>query len=196
MKHRDVDNILNRDGLNIIPKPKELPIVIRFMLCFLSGFSPLLWVAFILVFLSYKLFGGNIVNLDLSIALLLVIFISGIYNFYQEVVSTSAVRVFKELLPPNCIVIRDGQSTVISSTQLVVGDLVQLESGTRVPADIRIISSSSLKLDKSLLTGENQPVELIGEQLDVAVPLLEARNIGKLVAIRIFVDMSYCYDIV
>ena len=68
-------------GPNSIPPPKELHIVLKFLLCFFTGFGPLLWIACFFVFLSWKPFGtapSNVYNLALAIALLLVIFISGI----------------------------------------------------------------------------------------------------------------------
>ena len=67
-------------GPNRIPPPKELHIVLKFMLCFFTGFGPLLWISCFFVFLSWQPFGippSNVYNLALAIALLLVIFISG-----------------------------------------------------------------------------------------------------------------------
>ena len=67
-------------GPNCIPPPKELHIVLKFILCFFTGFGPLLWIACFFVFLSWQPFGtppSNVYNLALAIALLLVIFISG-----------------------------------------------------------------------------------------------------------------------
>lgn len=58
------------------------------------------------------------------------------------------------MLPENTTVIRDGEACTIPSTQVVVGDIVQLSTGQRVPADMRVIKASNdLKFDKSVLTG-------------------------------------------
>ena len=67
-------------GPNVIAPPKELHIVFKFILCFVTGFCPLLWISCFFVFLSWQPFGtapSNVYNLALAIALLIVIFISG-----------------------------------------------------------------------------------------------------------------------
>lgn len=167
------------NGPNVLPKVKESPMFIKFLLCFTTGFAPLLWISFIFVFLSYEPFGtppSNQYNLDLAIALLVVIFLSGLFQFYQEVQTSIALSTFSNLVPPDCIVIRDKQDISISPSNLVVGDVVRLESGIRVPADIRIVSSADLKVDKSMLTGENEPVKLISDPVSKTTAMLQAVN--------------------
>eukprot|EP01042_Synura_sphagnicola_P000588 gene588-637_t len=85
---------------------------------------------------------------------------------------------FAALIPPDCVVVRDGKPTKISASELVVGDIVNLETGLRVPSDMRILSCSNLKIDKSMLTGESEPVRLTDEKVDAAVSMLEAPNMA------------------
>ena len=60
-----------------------------------------------------------------------------------------------DLVPENAVVLRDGTLTTIPSSELVVGDVVQLSTGQRVPADMRIVKASKdLKLDRAVLTGQ------------------------------------------
>lgn len=60
---------------------------------------------------------------------------------------------FKLLLPASCVVLRDCEERQIASEQLVVGDLVMISAGARIPADLRIIQSNGLKLETSAVTG-------------------------------------------
>ena len=139
-----------------MPKPKETPMLIKFILSFFNGFGPLLWIACFFVFLSWEPFGtppSNIYNLALAIVLLVVIVISGMFNFYQEIVTSQVMSNFQSMLPPMCVVTRDGKAISISPEQLVIGDIVTLQNGARIPSDVRILKSSNLKIDKSMLTG-------------------------------------------
>lgn len=65
---------------------------------------------------------------------------------------------FKNLVPQHAIVIRDGQKHTILADQLVVGDIVDVKGGDRIPADMRIIHSQGCKVDNSSLTGESEPL--------------------------------------
>jgi sodium/potassium-transporting ATPase subunit alpha len=105
-----------RYGKNSLPTPKERPLWIKFVLSFFSGFAPLLWVSTLFVFLSWEPFGtppSNIYNLALAIVLLIVIFISGMFSFYQEVTTSQVLGAFSKILPTECTVIRDGTQSVI-----------------------------------------------------------------------------------
>lgn len=65
---------------------------------------------------------------------------------------------FKNFIPPKCKVIRDGKTESIDALKIVVGDLIEIRMGDRIPADIRIVSSDEMKVDNSSLTGESEPL--------------------------------------
>jgi magnesium-transporting ATPase (P-type) len=135
---------LAKNGKNILPKAEVRPMWLTFVYCFTSGFSPLLLIAFAVVFITYIPFGvppSNIYNLALAIVLLVVVFISGLFTFVQEVLSTIALFSFQDMVSKDCIVIRDGSSQSIPRDKLVVGDIVLLGTGTKIPADVRIVSA-------------------------------------------------------
>ena len=71
----------------------------------------------------------------------------------QSAKSEALMEGFKNMLPSNSTVLRDGNFTQISPEKLVRGDVVQVISGEKVPADIRVISSNEMKVDNSALTG-------------------------------------------
>ncbi|MGQ9570859.1 MAG: cation-translocating P-type ATPase [Thermodesulfovibrionales bacterium] len=88
-----------------------------------------------------------------------VVILNAIIGYFQEYKAEESVRALRRMVVPKAKMIRDGREREIRSEELVPGDIVLLASGTRVPADIRIIHAIELKTDESLLTGESLPVE-------------------------------------
>ena len=141
----------------------------------------LLWVSSLLVFLSWKPFGTpptDIYNLALAVTLLIVIFITGLFNFYQEMETSHVLAGFSDLMPPTALVLRDGHLTEIEPSKIVTGDVIHLQSGCRVPADLRILRSLSLNMDKSMLTGESKGVVLTPDSVSATTSMLEAKNMA------------------
>ena len=94
---------------------------------------------------------------DTAVILLCVI-INVIIGFIQEGKAESAIEALKKMMVPESTVLRDGEKKVIPSRELVPGDIVLLESGNRVPADLRLFYTKNLSADESILTGESVPV--------------------------------------
>lgn len=92
-------------------------------------------------------------------AIFLVLFLNAIIGYYQESKADQAVDALASLSSPTCRVIRDGKRLEIDAMNLVPGDIVLLESGDRVPADIRLLDTSRLRIDESMLTGESSDVQ-------------------------------------
>lgn len=144
-----------------------------------GGFNFLMWIAFIVTILSYKPLNGTPPAFILGVAVLLMLVIIVSATFYA-VVDWNASRVMKSiksLIAEDAIVIRDGKQQTVPAADLVVGDLVMLSMGDRVPADMRIVQvSSDLKFDRSLLTGESDPV--IGSVHSTSQNALETHNLA------------------
>ena len=100
------------------------------------------------------------------------------FTFYQEYQSSRVLAGFKDLLPSSCIVVRDGQPARMPAAALTVGDLIRLEAGVRVPADMRVVQSAGLRIDKSMLTGEAEPVAVKAEPAGANTVMLEAPNMA------------------
>ena len=87
------------------------------------------------------------------------VIINAVIGYFQEYKAEQSVRALKKMLVPKAKVLRDGVEKEVNSEELVLGDIVFLYSGIRVPADVRLIHTSELKIDESILTGESLSVE-------------------------------------
>ncbi len=116
--------------------------------------------------------------LDSGVILFIVI-VNAIIGVVQENKAENALEALKNMNKPYCKVIRNGKTDNIPTEQLVPGDIVLLEAGDIIPADLRLISSASLKIDESALTGESVPVEKeFNVVLDANTPLGDRKNMA------------------
>ncbi|HIT91199.1 MAG TPA: cation-translocating P-type ATPase [Candidatus Merdenecus merdavium] len=110
--------------------------------------------------------------------ILVVIFINAVVGIIQEGKALKALEALKKMTSPTAFVKRDGAYVEIPANQLVPGDVVKLEAGRQVPADLRLISSASLKLEEAALTGESVPVEKDASfRAAKALPIGDRKNI-------------------
>lgn len=102
---------------------------------------------------------GNWGELFEPALILLIVILNAIMGVYQEGKAEKALDALKNMSAPHARVIRDGKESVIDAAALVPGDIIKLEAGDFVPADARLIHSTSLKSEESALTGESVPSE-------------------------------------
>lgn len=103
--------------------------------------------------------GKNYLDLVDSVLIVIIVLINAIIGLVQENKASHSLEALKNMNKPFAKVIRDGNIVKVKSEEIVVGDIVILEAGDFVPADIRLIESASLKIEESALTGESMPVE-------------------------------------
>ncbi|XP_039629560.1 potassium-transporting ATPase alpha chain 1 [Polypterus senegalus] len=173
--------VLERDGANELKPPKGTPEYVKFARQLAGGLQCLMWVAAVICFIAFGIqFAQEDLtsydNLYLAITLIAVVVVTGCFGYYQEFKSTNIIASFKNLVPQKATVFRDGQKSEINANQLVVGDLVEIKGGDRVPADVRIITAQGCKVDNSSLTGESEP-QSKGPECTHENPL-ETRNIA------------------
>uniref|UniRef100_A0A8B9LQQ7 Sodium/potassium-transporting ATPase subunit alpha n=2 Tax=Astyanax mexicanus TaxID=7994 RepID=A0A8B9LQQ7_ASTMX len=154
--------ILARDGPNALTPPPTTPEWVKFCKQMFGGFSMLLWTGAVLCFLAYGIQAAMEDepandNLYLGVVLSAVVIITGCFSYYQEAKSSKIMDSFKNLVPQQALVIRDGEKNHINAEDVVLGDLVEVKGGDRIPADLRIISAHGCKVDNSSLTGESEP---------------------------------------
>ncbi len=94
-----------------------------------------------------------------SAVILLVVAINAIVGFLQEGKAERALEAIRDLLMPHAAAMRDGRRVSVDAATLVPGDIVLLEPGDRVPADLRLLRARGLRIDEAMLTGESVPAE-------------------------------------
>ena len=143
----DATERLRIHGANVLPEKKPSSIFLVFALQFKSSF---IYVLLIAAIVSYGL--GQTINAWFILA---VLFINALIGTIQEYSAERAAAALKKMVPSSTTVIRDGKTIKINSANVVPGDYVQLVSGDKIPADIRLISAQNLHIDESMLTGES-----------------------------------------
>ncbi|KAM4702992.1 potassium-transporting ATPase alpha chain 1 [Rhinophrynus dorsalis] len=174
-------DLLIRDGPNELKPPKGTPEYVKFARQLAGGLQCLMWVAAVICLIAFGIqcAQGDLTsadNLYLAVTLITVVVVTGCFGYYQEFKSTNIIASFKNLVPQQATVVRDGEKFQINANQLVVGDLVEIKGGDRVPADIRIITAQGCKVDNSSLTGESEPQTRSPEYTHESP--LETRNIA------------------
>ena len=169
---------LNVLGPNRLTERKPTPWYCLLLKTLTSFFSLLLWAGSLLSFIAYGLTPLDPSNLYLGIVLGVTVLVTAIFSFYQESKSLAIMAGFKNMIPPETTVIRDGREMTLESALLVPGDLVKIKAGARIPADIRIIEANNgLKVDNSSLTGESEPLARTIECTNEKEPL-ETKNMA------------------
>ncbi len=113
-----------------------------------------------------------------SLVILSVVLINAIIGYIQEGKAEQALDSIRNLLTLQAKVRRNGKEFSVPSEQLAPGDIVILESGDKVPADLRLWSTKSLKIDESMLTGESVPAEKNCQLIEITCALAERRNMA------------------
>ncbi len=145
------------------------------------GFLSLLWDQF-KNFLVIILIIAAVVSLALgeyvdSFAILFIVLLNAVVGVIQESKAEQALAALQKMAAPQAQVIRDGQQLTIPGREIVAGDIILLEAGNYVPADLRLVESVNLKIEEASLTGESQPVEKhAGVVLDKEIPLGDRKN--------------------
>ncbi|XP_076755935.1 sodium/potassium-transporting ATPase subunit alpha [Xylocopa sonorina] len=173
-------DLLNKSGLNALTPPRKISTAFRFLRRCFGGFSLLIWVGAALCFCNYLLERGTYgeasnEHLGLGVVLLALILVTAMFSHYQDAKSSRIMESFQQMLPRKTMVLRDGERRPLCVAELVVGDIVLLETGDRVPADIRILECQGLKVDNASITGESIPL-LRTAHVYPASTVMEAKN--------------------
>lgn len=151
LDQRDAEARLRRYGPNALPEaPRQHP-----LLRFLAHFNSVL---------IYFLLGAALIALLLNhgidaAVILAVVLVNAVVGFIQEGKAEEALGAIQDMIAPHAMVLRSGERRVVAVPDLVPGDIVLLEAGDRVPADIRLLRARGLLIDEAALTGESVAAE-------------------------------------
>ncbi|MDE2464573.1 MAG: HAD-IC family P-type ATPase, partial [Alphaproteobacteria bacterium] len=163
LSSRDAAARLQRYGPNRLPAPKPRNPVLRF----LKHFHNVL----IYVLLSSSVITAALGYIADTVVILAVVVANATIGFIQEGRAERAMGAIRQMLSLRTSVLRDGRRVGIDSTTVVPGDVVLLEAGDKVPADLRLLDAVGLRIDEAMLTGESIPVEKFLLPLPVQTPL-------------------------
>jgi sodium/potassium-transporting ATPase subunit alpha len=153
---------LAENGPNVIQQKSRFHYLWKILRYLFGGFGFVLWPSAILAIISYKPLGEpnpDPSNLGLGIVLFIVIFTNAFFDGWQDWQSAKVMKTIGGMLPSTASVIRGGQRRDdVPVRDLVVGDIVEVKIGEKVPADLRVIQQNQLKVDNSVLTGESEPI--------------------------------------
>ncbi|MFA5838325.1 MAG: HAD-IC family P-type ATPase [Candidatus Paceibacterota bacterium] len=168
LSSKRVQDVQIRYGKNIITKKKDLGLFGRFLKQFKNPLVIILLIAGIIT-----IFLNEFVN---STVIFLAMFVNVVIGTLQEEKANRAFDKLNKLQQKYATVIRDGKRKVIESKEITLGDIVIIESGMSIPADIRILESNDLEVNESVLTGEWVSVKKYSETIKKNVPINEQNN--------------------
>ena len=165
---KEAKNRLDKYGENFIPSDKRR----SYIVVYLDRFKDLLVLVLLLGALASILLGryGDAVLISI------VIVIDATLSFTQVLRTENTLRKLREQLQPTAMVLRNGKSQQIDASKLVPGDIIEIRAGERVPADARIFTARSLKVQEAALTGESDDNEKNGLVLNKRTSVSRRRN--------------------
>ncbi len=170
-----VTELYKKFGANKLREKPKKSIFVKFLEQFKDVMIIILILAAIISFITSITSGEK--EFFEPILILAIVILNAVIGVFQENKAEKALDALKNMSAPHARVIRDGEEKIIDAADLVPGDIIKLEAGDFVPADARIIFSSSLKSEESALTGESVPSEKDAEApVDKNAPLGDRTN--------------------
>ena len=167
----EVEYRLNRDGKNKLVEPPSVPEWKKILNQFIDPLVFLLIAAAVIAITVVDELGDGLF-------ILFVISMNAIMGWWMERQADQAMTALKKMNVDTCVTIRDEHEVIINSEDLVIGDIIKLEDGDNIPADIRIITSYQFYTDESSMTGESNQRRKIGERIEGKRVLAERDNMS------------------
>ncbi|KAL3995193.1 E1-E2 ATPase family protein [Acanthocheilonema viteae] len=169
---------LSTDGRNVISAVTSRTATKLLLKQFSHTFRLMLLTAALTCFIIYALDTTRIIEIYLAITLIVIYFILCGVSYWQEQHAKKNMQCFQSMMTTDCYVIRAAERIRINVSDIVIGDIVYLCPGARVPADLRLIYTNELKLDTSWITGELEPLDFCDITVPKNVTALGAQNIA------------------
>ncbi|MBK1620034.1 carbonate dehydratase [Lamprobacter modestohalophilus] len=167
LQQAEAERRLSEHGPNKLPEAKPRTPLIRFLAQFHNVLIYVLIVAGVVTALLQHWLDAGVI--------FAVVLVNAIIGFVQEGKAEDALKAIRGMLSPNARVWRDGRLLTVDATAVVPGDLVALQSGDKVPADLRLLRAKGVEIEEAALTGESVPVEKGTASLGVDTVLADRR---------------------
>ncbi len=171
----EAQECLSRYGYNELGQTKHTSLAVKFLNQFKSFMIIVLIIAGIISGVVGHINGEGFTD---AIIILAIVILNALIGVVQESRAEKSLDALKKMSAPHCKVVRDGQLQILESRLLVPGDLVEIETGDSVPADIRLTEAVNLKIQEAALTGESVPVEKNTDDIPDTVPLGDRANMA------------------
>ena len=166
----EAENRLAIHGKNKLVEPEKSSAILRFLSQYHDPMSYLLIGAGLLALITHPDKPGD------AIFIAIVLTANAIFGYWQENKAEQEMGALKQMTISSCVVCRNGMEIEVSTTELVPGDLVKIDEGHKVPADLRVSEAWQCKVDESALTGESMPTKIIVDPLPKNTLLAERKN--------------------
>lgn len=166
----EAEKRLEEFGENKLQEPEKTSNFIRFISQYHDPLNYLLIGAALLALATHPDQPGD------AIFIAIVLTANAFFGFWQENKAEQEMGALKQMTISRCVVCRDGMEIELSTTQLVPGDIVKIEEGLNVPADLRVNESWQCKVDESALTGESMPAKVTTDPLPPETLLADRKN--------------------
>ena len=167
---QEAENRLEKYGENKLREPDKVPAFLRFLSQYHDPLNYLLIGAGLLALATHPDKPGDAIFIGI------VLTANAFFGFWQENKAEQEMGALKQMTVSRCVVCRDGMEMEISTTQLVPGDIVKIEEGLNVPADLRVSEAWQCKVDESALTGESMPTKVSEDVLPPETLLADRKN--------------------
>ncbi len=133
----------------------------------------------VIVLMVATLISGLLGEIADAVTILAIILLNAVLGFIQEYKAERSMESLRSMTAPEAAVLRNGTGMRIAAADLVPGDIVMIEAGDRIPADIRWLKTTNIRVEESALTGESQPVAKFSQPLnDEYTPMGDRKNMG------------------
>lgn len=159
LSNSEASKRLEKYGLNELKEEKKKHPIFVFLIQFADILIILLLIAAIAAFII-----DDVID---CCVILIVVFLNAVIGFIQEYRAEKAMEKLKSLVSTEAVVKRNGELIKIPGTELTIGDIVVIEEGDKIPADILLIETNELRIDESSLTGESRPVTKLADYSNI-----------------------------